>query len=289
MTETSTKVHLIVVTYNPDLSLLILNLSRIMSQFSSIIVVDNSDNNSDIISLFSSKLPSVRLVLNGQNLGIAMAQNIGISLTSNSKDDFIFLLDQDSSINEGFIAEQVKVFQQQEELGVKMGALGPGIRPADYKMGKNCPGGKKLKKVREMQSSGLLTRKEVYEQIGGLRENLFIDLVDYEWCWRLKRAGFVCLINPNIILSHRLGVRVFSLFGLEWSAPSPIRHYYQFRNSLLMICSRLPGLNWKLKSVLTLTLKFVFYPLILSDGVDRLRFMILGVKDFVRGKKGKIA
>ena len=51
-------------------------------------------------------------------------------------------------------------------------------------------------------SSGSLIRKEVFEEVGLMNEDLFIDFVDNELCWRAKFFGYKIFISSRAKMNH---------------------------------------------------------------------------------------
>ena len=72
-------------------------------------------------------------------------------------------------------------------------------------------------------------------------DDLFIDWVDHEYCFRLARHGYRILIANQVKLTHRLGVfkkrKLLGFVSIRWRSHSPIRLYYKFRNSLYVMNS----------------------------------------------------
>jgi len=38
-----------------------------------------------------------------------------------------------------------------------------------------------------------------------MNEDLFIDWVDFEWCWRARKKGYKIIGNANVVITHQLG------------------------------------------------------------------------------------
>ena len=140
-------------------------------------------------------------------------------------------------------------------------------------------------------ASGSLVPIEVLRSLRGMRGNYFIDHVDTEWCLRARAAGYRLLVVPGARLHHRLGdcVRRIWFFGwrqVSWHAP--MRDYYMFRNTLLLLRDvPLPGV-WRRHFILRL-LQFAGYFLILGDQrMARLRYMLLGLWHGTLGRSGRL-
>ena len=87
-------------------------------------------------------------------------------------------------------------------------------------------------------SSGALIPMKALLDFCGMRSNYFIDHVDTEWCFRARSRGYKLLGVPDAVMQHSLGDKVkrIWLFHMRNVAyHSPLRDYYMFRNTLLMI------------------------------------------------------
>ena len=119
--------------------------------------------------------------------------------------------------------------------------------------------------------------------------SLFIDAVDFEYCWRLKTKGFLTVRDNDILLGHRVGDGKKQIVGkIDARVPSPIRHYYHIRNLFLLIPRGYVPLYWKLSNLGKLAIKLVIYPFIFDDGKVRFSYMVRGIKDGLLRKYGRI-
>ena len=71
-------------------------------------------------------------------------------------------------------------------------------------------GNERIIEVQQTLSSGSLIPKKAFIEIGGMEEDLFIDLVDYEWCWRAQKQGFSTFVTKEVKMAHRLGEDVIT-------------------------------------------------------------------------------
>jgi GT2 family glycosyltransferase len=77
-----------------------------------------------------------------------------------------------------------------------------------------CPDKSKVDRTKErfeeklvVITSGNLLKVSAFERIGGFREDLFIDSVDFDFCLRLKKSGYRIMRCNQAILYHSLGER----------------------------------------------------------------------------------
>ena len=85
-------------------------------------------------------------------------------------------------------------------------------------------------------SSGSLINVKAYDAVGGFLEKLFIDEVDFEFCWHIRSLGYHIYQLNNVVMQHQLGdTKEYKLFGRHLfyvMNEKPIRHYYMQRNQL---------------------------------------------------------
>ena len=84
----------IIVTFNPDISRLQSTIRILTLQSSDVVIVDNTAGGSEFELLATS--PSVKIISNRDNLGVAKALNIGLDYSLQAGYRFALLLDQDS-------------------------------------------------------------------------------------------------------------------------------------------------------------------------------------------------
>jgi GT2 family glycosyltransferase len=87
----------------------------------------------------------------------------------------------------------------------------------------------------EVIQSGALWMVPALVKIGGFDESLGIDAVDAAACLRLREAGYLIALAPNVSLEHNLGdSRQVNLFGRSVMVTnhSPARRATMVRNRL---------------------------------------------------------
>ncbi|HEX3072271.1 MAG TPA: glycosyltransferase family 2 protein [Ignavibacteriales bacterium] len=215
----------IVVFYNPD-SKAAANITEYQKLFPYIVVVDNSDKDN------SGLLPAgenIEYIFNGENFGIAKALNIGANAADNKSCKYILTLDQDSFLPESSLKLLLKTVV--ERSGEKWGIISAFQNDGNYAL-------ENLKGVRELPAvitSGNILSMAAYKDAGPFEEKLFIDCVDFEYSFRLRKLGYKIFQNCGAELQHTLGtMETRVLFGRKFSVThhAPIRYYYKTRNGL---------------------------------------------------------
>lgn len=216
-----------IVTYNPDIDILLKLLESLKNQVANIIIVDNySKNIAEIINL-SKKYNNLLLIRNDHNYGIASALNQIFQVAKRKSMAWVLTLDDDS-IPPCDIVEKFKITLLRCSNYKKIGIICPLLLDRNNGQIKHS-----LLNDGTCITSGSFTSVSAWEKAGYFDEWLFIDGVDSDFSYRLVKAGYRIIENPSIFLNHTIGHEVLhSFFGkiFEVRNYSPIRHYYQSRN-----------------------------------------------------------
>lgn len=211
-------------------------------------VIDNGSEPASLKALRqAAKKARVQLVELGENTGIAHAQNVGLELAFKARAESVLLFDHDSVPRAGYAkaitrayAELRARFETPVILGGRVFDVNKrtfALHPTYTRVGfsrRAAEPGQVLGPLLLVIASGSLVHREVYETIGGMREDLFIDYVDWEFCLRAKQvAGFQTYITGDAVLEHARGVRTGrKVLGLVVYPPgySAFRYGFIFRN-----------------------------------------------------------
>jgi rhamnosyltransferase len=284
------KIHSILVAYNPEGNELSLAIERLKKQTDIVIVCNNSDYD------IKFEDDNVKVFNFNDNLGIAKAQSIGMKWAFENGADFILQMDQDSILEDKTVERLVQSYDDLTSKGYNIGVVGPQIYD---KITNEVDKARIIKGeiiedtsytiLKQTLSSASLIPKIAYDTVGGMEDGLFIDAVDFEYCWRLKTKGFLTIRDNDILLGHRVGDGKKQIVGkIDARIPSPIRHYYHIRNLFLLLFRGYVPLYWKLSNLVKLSIKLVIYPFIFEDGKIRFMYMVRGIKDGMLRKYGRI-
>lgn len=276
----------ITVTYNPDINLLTTQLNALPPTALKIIV-DNASSAEirDELEKLITRTPNTHAYYNERNLGLAAALNQGARTAQAlaPETQYILLLDQDSEPLEGSISTLISGFESLRSSGEPVGAVGPTLRDADtglthgfhqqttWRWRRVYPALTEREPVpcTNLNGSGTLMPLNLFLELGGLDEALFIDHVDTEWSFRMLAAGYTLWGIPQAVFVHRMGqasIRYW-LFGWRlWPSRSPQRHYYLFRNAVWLMQRDYVSRVWKFWATIKITLTFCSHLLL-----DRLR------------------
>lgn len=245
------------------------------------------------------------LIQNPKNIGIASAQNAGVRLANKIGSSHLIFFDQDSFPSSNCLNDLRDTFDSLEATGKKPAAVGPQI--VDATDGIAMPfvqfGVCGVKKVRRQKiagavpadfliASGMLTSLERFHEIGNWEDGLFIDNVDFEWCFRARAKGFQCYGVPAANLEHSIGDDSTRLkIGgrtARIAKHSPTRQYYIMRNRIHMYKRRYVPLSWKVQDLPRALFKSAYFSILVKPRWQNAKAMALGLWDGLTGIYGPI-
>jgi rhamnosyltransferase len=254
----------IVVTYFPNIDLLMRQLRCMRSQVTHIIIVDNTPDAS--CAVLQDYFEFATLLSQGSNLGLASGINIGLKKAKLLDAEYVVLLDQDSLPKDDMV---IKLLLELERVGPasRVAAVGP-YYSDPRGASKNTAPALALNSTHVstdfLITSGCLIATDAIEDIGEMCDKLFIDNVDLEWCFRAKSKGWNLIGTYSTELTHQLGddhirmPRFMKLIGKEIVVRhSSTRLYYFMRNRILLYWMPHVPLVWKLQDVIRIPVKFL--------------------------------
>jgi len=272
----------IVVIYNPDFNQLRNIINKQLVNFKNLLLINNSPE----LDLSEFNCEQIKIINNSSNFGLAKALNIGILEAKNKKFQFVALFDQDTLLPLDFSKKMINFINNCEHDKACL------FCPNFYNLVTNRFN--KINKIKFLRlkryypvdesvslpsfsiTSGSLIDLSKFKEIGFFDENLFIDLVDTEWCLRAHNYGYKILQNNKVIVQHSLGEGHIKLFNLSIQIHSPSRLYYYFRNSIYLYTLPHISFNWVVIDFLRNILRFIFYMLFVKNRIKYFRYIIKG-------------
>lgn len=297
MTGLTSRTTAVFSLFNPQPSL-VANVSSIQDQVDNVVVVDDCSSADVTELLVRLRSMGCQVLSMETNSGIAAALNAGILHALNNgptRPDFILTMDQDSTVDVGYVAALTTAFENALDHRVKVGMVAPGVV-------EGLPGRSKSTKETvvfgdEPIQSGLLVPVATFDDLGLFMTELFIDGVDSEFYLRATIAGYNTVLAPDAKLGHSLGTMTKAIvFGQQLNyrgtpvtvrTAATMRYYYIYRNRIIL-ASRYWRLApfWVLRGI-ALDIRHLAVVTILASGrLDRLREVAAGIADGFRGKTG---
>lgn len=196
------------------------------------------------------EFPQVKLISNVENIGFSKANNQGIQASTGK---YILLLNSDTEV----LPRALDVMTDFLDTHPDVGVVGCQLVDSRGKVEESCgffptPKAILFTKLRRSRLLGswfknsrasilvpqraqevdwitgacLMARREAFEEIGLLDEEMFMYFEDDDWCYRIKKAGWKIYFTPEVTVIHKRGA------SLE---QTPDRMIYEYRRSQLRL------------------------------------------------------
>lgn len=281
--------HALVTLYNPSEKEF--NNCRILSQqVDTVILCDNSQESHETV--FQNEKNIIYITKN-ENLGLGAAFNVALKNDTYGwkDDDLIIFFDQDSQIGEGYIQALQDEYRKIETLIPNLGCLGPVFyntsngRTERPRQKKNITD--ETYEVSNTITSSLMMRYGNLKRIDFWNEKVFLDLADWDLCWRMQKAGMVRCMTEKVVLHHSVGNGEKKVGPIKLRVGQPFREYYQTRDALYLLQENYVPLKMRLRLIANVTIRPVVHYLMLDDKKSRMKFIRRGINDYKKGVHGE--
>lgn len=290
-----TLVAAVVVTYHPS-GPYVDRLQRLAAQVDRLIIVDNHSLPEvvDTLTRFCFGDDHRKLICNYENFGIAQALNIGIEAARQMGMQWVLTMDQDSIVEPDLVRELLQTIEQDRQSETA------GVVAANYEDSTGRPyvkttdeqGSDSAFETRTAITSGSLVNVAAWQAVGGYREDFFIDSVDHDFCFRVRKAGWRILQSRRVLMKHQLGgtTRRANWLVVKPAIANygPIRRYYMSRNRVAMFKSHWKSdLGWVLRELLMIPIDMMLILVHEPGKAVKIGAMIKGVWHGVIGRMGR--
>ena len=281
----------VIVTLGPDRDV-IHHVETLIGRVRRVVVVDNGSGAEAAWVLDSiAAVPSAEVIRNPANLGIARALNQGAQVASDAGADWLLTLDQDAEPADDIVGIAGRTFGAYPDRD-RIAVLGSTSFEASRAGWVHAEGrGQPWIEAVNVITAGSFISLAAFREVGGFREDLFIDYVDTEFCLRARARGYRVVASRAPAMTHRIGQPTERWIGLRAVHPtnhSAFRRYYITRNRYL-VWRR----YWRTESrfvakdILAAHKELVKLVLFERDRGDKLRAMAAGLRDGLRSVSGK--
>ncbi|MCT8388494.1 glycosyltransferase [Leuconostoc holzapfelii] len=275
-------VNIVLVTYNPNIADLFKNIRQSIDGVDSVILVDNASTPDIQTELYDYSLRNekIKFLPMQNNNGIGAAQNEAIRFVSSHKNDeeqFLLFFDQDSYLTNMQIYDLTQHFIEESKETPNLALLGVKTNDDDTVSGRQF--------VKHIISSGSLTTLTIFKKIGFFDEELFIDFIDFAWCWKAEKLGYRLMVDNSMLLHHQTSGHLPTIFGKGIDKPS--RLYYVYRNVIISLKRYNTSFLFSFKWYTHLFLKAIFQLIFAGERMYRGKMILSGIFDGLNGKTGK--
>ena len=248
------------------------------SEKATIYVADNASTDKSIPYL-KEKFNKVTIIQNKTNGGYAKGYNDALK---NVTEDLLILLNNDVEVTQNWLLPIINEFKRDASLIAAQpkildfnnkkyfeyaGAGGGFIDRLGYPY---CRGRifntiekdkgqyNGINKIFWASGACFIVRRNEFKELNGFDENFFAHQEEIDLCWRIQQNGGVIKYIGNSTVYH--------LGGATLSNINPIKTFYNFRNSLLML----------VKNIESSKVWIILFLRLLMDGIAGLNFLIQG-------------
>lgn len=255
-----------------------------------LVIVDNSDNNIKYINILDiEKNNKITYIKMGKNMGIAYALNLACNLVYKKNEKYVLTMDQDSQFKNNDLMIFIQNSEQLLEKNYDIGIIGVQTRDTDKVDNMSNERGEKFKEVDTIITSGNIVNLNLWDKIGKFDENLFIDQVDHEYCYRLRKNKYKIIQHTEIRMSHKIGnpiIKRIMFYKMISRNHSPIRRYYQIRNTLYLK-KKYPEYSKNLNGIIKDYIYHLLGIIFLEKKVTlKLYYILLGIMHYKKNRYG---
>lgn len=272
----------------------------------SILLVDNGSETHDGRRL-QQEFPHIELLRLESNQGFAGGCNRGMEHALKTHTSYIWLLNNDALAHGENLKMLTGALKSRPEAGAAAALVlegqcaGPedspkiatGLGKIDFVKAKTYlkplpeskpePSGEPYIACDWVTGSNLLLKTSVLKQVGLFDERFFLYFEDVDLCFRIRQAGYACLLVTSTMIEHEGSASTQGGLSL-WRA------YYHTRNRLLFFSKNAP-LHLKPLALAAVNSHILKHCLTLpwrgAAARAKLRVELSGLKDFYAGKFGQ--
>jgi rhamnosyltransferase len=220
----------VITSFFPHIDELEKNINSFLPEIEHLIIWENTPKGESYIYKLIEKLNSHKIEVRttGKNEYLAVPFNLCARFAVENNFTHLLTMDQDSCFSKDHFKNYI--FEIKNFTFNNVAAFGP--NSSSRVQNKN-------REVDHIFISGAIYPLDVFLQLSGFNEELVIDAIDTEYCYRAKEKKYRIIVFPNVNLEHNMGYRYKHWTGLTIVPYSAQRTYYYIRNSL-WLWSRFP-------------------------------------------------
>lgn len=186
-----------------------------------IVVVDNASTkeNLDKLEIKLKGLLGIKLIKNKENSGFGRGCNLG---AENSQGEYVLFLNSDTLVSDRGLLKMTDFLEKNPQVAILGGKLfNPDGTPQQsagkfynlinffimlvggQRKGLLLSSPEKITTVDWVSGACFMTKKEIFESLGGFDKELFMYVEDMELCYRAKKSGLKTFFFPDTKIIHR--------------------------------------------------------------------------------------
>ncbi len=274
-----------IVTYNPDIEQLRLNYLQYIKNVDRLYVYDNGSDNYLAIEDLFYKEEKAFLIEGRENRGIAYGLNAIMYNAQREGISWVLTMDQDSICQTDILTKLTPYCN--DNIGI--------VHPYTIEKEGTKKYVQKEERIEYIDfciTSASLTNVEAWNNAGGYDEWMFIDIVDFDFCAKLRELGYeIIQVNDAFLLQEvgklkEINICKRHIYVRNHSAK---RKYYFVRN--ILYCHYKHPHTFSFRIVIDLLLTTYLKVLLFEDcKIDKIQLMNKGFRDaykkiYMKGEK----
>ena len=217
-----------------------------------ITVVDN-DSSDDSAQYIKTNFPEINLIQSEYNRGFAGGCNFG---AQHAKGKYLLILNNDTTHKPDWIDHLVDRIESSKSISAVQPKIKNHGKKDHFDYAGACGGfldkycfpfarGRIFNTIEKdmgqyddackifwASGTAFLTRKHIFDQLGGFDEALFAHMEEIDYHWKSQLTGYENWVEPASVIYHR------GAFTLPVSSPN--KTYLNYRNSLILLLTNYP-------------------------------------------------
>lgn len=225
----------IVVLYKPE-EKDIDNLKQYIGKVDYLLVLDNSAEDNYRRVNGAVQIDGCHVIYEhfNKNIGLCAALNYGVSAAQKKGCQWALLMDEDSSLATDIVGVYKRYIEQNDTSDTAV------LAPVHLYDRSNASGYAGCKRVRWAMTSGCLYNIALFEKSGGFLEELFVEGLDLDYCYRAGESGYqVIECGEAQLLHHPAKTAEFRLFNkitlFKYGYADSHRYFMQARSLVWLI------------------------------------------------------
>lgn len=278
----------VMVTFNPDAAIRD-RIDSILKAQLKLLIVDNSTQESarHYLNAVAQSL-NVEIVSNNSNRGLGYALNQGFRYALMHTYEWCIFFDQDTVVYPTFFQTLSACVSDCGNSAALFGSNYNDSRGAGSRYKRNEKENRTCIETKTVITSGAMMPARFYQDLGGYREDYFIDSIDHEFCLRCRLHGIKVFLSTLVSQEHLLGdnrSKTWPLNKIPRHASN--RKYYIARNvvATIKLYWRHEPL-WCFKQIFRLAIELLVVIFFEKDKRKKSRAFLKGIIDGLAGRMG---
>ena len=137
-------------------------------------------------------------------------------------------------------------------------------------------------------TSSMICRYKNLKAVNYWSEDIFLDMADWDLCWKMKKHGLLIVMTDKCLLTHKLGEGTKKLVFITLGVSKPFREYYQTRDCIYLLRKDYVPLKMRFRFYLQLTLRPLLHILFFDHPEERKYYIRIGFQHARKKITGKL-